>query len=263
MQLSVDEIVRYAYDAGYRGLELAAISAISLAEGGAPESTNNTAYPDKPGYKPVAAGAVPEYSLGPLQINIGPGAHNYTEAQIRDPASAFKIAYTDFGSDFNQWSTYGTGPGHTNASAAYLPEVAAAIARMEGLLVEGGQVPSQPSTTTFGGSVGNAPTLQQQYSLTDADFRTGGSAAPPSAQTVALGREDIGNAITGGATGAIDALKATGESVVTLIKWLTNPSHWWRIFFLLAGGALMLVGLGIYLRPEVELQPPTPIRMAA
>lgn len=261
--LSVDDIVRYAYNAGYRGLELAAISAISLAESGGNTQAHN------PG-----TAAIPEDSWGPLQINLK--AHpQYSIAQVTNPAEAFRIAYSDFGSNLNAWSVYKNG-----ASSRFLPQVAAAIARLFGA---GPPAPTPAASTEpfipIGGgrsvAVAPAPTLTDQYGLTDADFAPGGRAAAPTADEftgVTIKPPETGSAgllknwlkfavnppgataeflTSYGVGDALSAVADTGGAIVALAKWLTAPEHWWRILFTVAGGALVIVGLGIYLREPV------------
>ena len=85
--------------------------AIALAESsGNPDAIDNTARPDLPGYHPPTIGNLPEYSVGPWQINIV--AHpNYTAAEMLDPLQNAKAAYAISGGGqlWGAWSTYGGG----------------------------------------------------------------------------------------------------------------------------------------------------------
>lgn len=105
-----DPIAQAAYNAGFRGKDLVTAIAIALAEGGSSSSTNNTLYPSLPGYKPPAAGAQPEYSVGPWQINLL--AHpDITEVAARNPQGAANYAYglATSGNGFSNWSQYSNG----------------------------------------------------------------------------------------------------------------------------------------------------------
>ena len=86
-------------------------AAIAQAEsGGNTAVILNTAYPNLPGYRPPAQGALPEYSVGLWQINEL--AHpQYTTAtlltQIGNANAAVKIA--NGGASFAAWTTYKDG----------------------------------------------------------------------------------------------------------------------------------------------------------
>lgn len=108
--MATDPIAQAAYNAGFRGKDLVTAIAIALAEGGSSSSTNNTLYPSLPGYKPPAAGAQPEYSVGPWQINLS--AHpDITEVAARNPQGAANYAYglATSGNGFSNWSQYSNG----------------------------------------------------------------------------------------------------------------------------------------------------------
>ena len=83
-------------------------AAIAQAEsGGITSRINNTAYPNLPGYHPVAPGNLPEYSVGLWQINTL--AHpQYSVAQLLTPlgnAQAARAISSD-GTKWGQWSTF-------------------------------------------------------------------------------------------------------------------------------------------------------------
>jgi Lysozyme like domain len=103
--------------AGGAAIDAATAAAIALAEsGGSTTPINNTAYKDRPNYRPPLPGNLPEYSVGLWQINIY--AHpQWTEAGMLDPAQNAKaaVALRDSPPFFNNWSTYTDG-----AYAAYL-----------------------------------------------------------------------------------------------------------------------------------------------
>lgn len=104
-----DPRAQAAYDAGFRGNDLLTAIAVSLAEGGNPLATNNTLYPDKPGYKPPTGKNLPEYSVGYWQINLSPDAHGnkISEADARDPFKSAKYAYElAQKNSFTPWATY-------------------------------------------------------------------------------------------------------------------------------------------------------------
>jgi hypothetical protein len=95
------------------GSEVTADTAASIAQaesGGDTTRINNTAYPNRPGYHPVAAGNLKEYSVGLWQINML--AHpSYTEAQLLTAAGNVKaaLAISVEGSSFGAWSTFTSG----------------------------------------------------------------------------------------------------------------------------------------------------------
>jgi hypothetical protein len=234
--LNADQIVKYAYDAGYRGLELAAISAIALAESGGNTQAHNAGTPGHP-----------ENSYGVLQINLA--AHpQYTIAQVTDPAQAFKIAYSDFGSQFSQWTTYTGGQ-----SASYLVEVGTAIARMLGSASSPPSSGIEPAQTTYGAPV-SGPTPQQFDPLafkSDVAAVTnggGGSGVTPVVSPAGVSDALSGISDISGTIGS--SIKDAFSPIADLIKWLLRPEHWWRIFFVAGGSALFIVGISIYLRPE-------------
>jgi len=69
-------------------------AAIAMAEsGGNAGAINNTAYPDRPGYRPPGPGARPEYSGGIWQINTGPGGNtDLAGYDLSDPEQNAKAA---------------------------------------------------------------------------------------------------------------------------------------------------------------------------
>lgn len=117
--LSATQLEQLWLDAGGAASDAATMAAIALAEsGGSTTATNNTAYPNKQNYSPPRAGNLPEFSIGPWQINIY--AHpQWTEAGMLDPAQNAKAALTlrDSPPYLNNWSTYTRG-----TYAAYMPQ---------------------------------------------------------------------------------------------------------------------------------------------
>lgn len=97
------------------------MAAIAMGEsGGNPGALNNTAYPDRPGYRPPAAGALPEYSGGLWQVNTGPGGNtDMAGLDLSDPhqnAQAARAILDRQG--LGAWSVY------TNRSyEQYLPQM--------------------------------------------------------------------------------------------------------------------------------------------
>lgn len=51
-----------------------------------PDAVNNTAYPDRPGYRPPGEGHLPEYSVGLFQINVRAHPALAAAYNLRDPA---------------------------------------------------------------------------------------------------------------------------------------------------------------------------------
>ncbi len=86
-------------------------AAVALAEsGGRLNALDNTAYPDKPDYHPVAAGNSPEFSVGLWQINWV--VHRtYSVDQLFGAADNARaaIAVSDDGRAWGAWSTYNSG----------------------------------------------------------------------------------------------------------------------------------------------------------
>jgi Lysozyme like domain len=95
------------------GSEVTADTAASIAQaesGGDTSRINNTAYPNRPGYHPVAIGNLKEYSVGLWQINML--AHpSYTQASLLTAAGNVKaaLAISVEGSSFGAWSTFISG----------------------------------------------------------------------------------------------------------------------------------------------------------
>ncbi len=118
MNLTLDQLRADAIAAGFSGAALETILAIIPHEGGyVSDAINNTAYPTLPGYHAPGAGAVPEYSVGPLQINAL--AHYQSSGMtfgqyvnyLRDPLNNLKEAYkiSNGGLNFLPWSSYAQG----------------------------------------------------------------------------------------------------------------------------------------------------------
>lgn len=97
--LSMIQVARYAYAAGFRGQDLRTIVAISQAESGFNPQAHN---PGGPGD--------PENSYGLWQINLV-AHHDITAQQAMDPQQAANYAYKLFIHDggFTDWSTYTSG----------------------------------------------------------------------------------------------------------------------------------------------------------
>ena len=93
-----DTLAASAYEAGFRGRELVRAVAVSLVESeGNPAATNRNLNPPP--------GQSPELSVGPLQINLLAHGGNITEAEARDPRSAFAYAwklFNDAGGTFSR-----------------------------------------------------------------------------------------------------------------------------------------------------------------
>lgn len=95
------------------GLESAADTAAAIAQaesGGDTSRINNTAYPSKPDYHPVAAGNLKEFSVGLWQINLL--AHPlYTETQMLTEAgnAGAAVSISSGGLSFSAWSTFQSG----------------------------------------------------------------------------------------------------------------------------------------------------------
>ncbi|MHB8502636.1 MAG: hypothetical protein ACYDHE_17070 [Candidatus Acidiferrales bacterium] len=118
MNLTLDQLRADAIAAGFSGAALETILAIIPHEGGyVSDAINNTAYPTLPGYHAPGAGAVPEYSVGPLQINAL--AHYQSSGMtfgqyvnyLRDPLNNLKEAFkiSNGGLNFLPWSSYAQG----------------------------------------------------------------------------------------------------------------------------------------------------------
>ncbi len=135
MNLTLDQLRADAIAAGFSGAALETILAIIPHEGGyVSDAINNTAYPTLPGYHAPGAGAVPEYSVGPLQINAL--AHYQSSGMtfgqyvnyLRDPLNNLKEAFkiSNGGLNFLPWSSYAqglvpTGSGVTPVSIGPIP----------------------------------------------------------------------------------------------------------------------------------------------
>lgn len=110
------EAVEAAYLAGFRGDGLRTIVAIAGAETGYVDSTNNTARPGREWFRELtdaerAAGIVPEFSVGPLQINLEVHESAISEARARDTFDAMRYAFSlsQGGVNFWPWSTFALG----------------------------------------------------------------------------------------------------------------------------------------------------------
>lgn len=102
--MTIRDCVLAAIAAGFRDDALATIVAISGAESG----YDAAATADTRGRTDFPQGISPEFSVGPLQINLL--AHpDIAEADARDYGKAFAYAYTlsAQGTDFSPWSTFG------------------------------------------------------------------------------------------------------------------------------------------------------------
>lgn len=86
-------------------------AAVAQAESsGDPKRINNTAHPNRPGYKKPGKGAQPEYSVGLWQINML--AHpTYAEKALLDPLQNAGAAadISNDGGNWSPWSTYTSG----------------------------------------------------------------------------------------------------------------------------------------------------------
>lgn len=192
------------YRAGLRGSALVRGVAIGILEGGSSSSTANVPNP--------APGNLPEYSVGPWQINLLAHGNQISEAEARNPDSAavFVVGlYQAAGGTFaHDW---------TNADAALngqgSPEL---LARA--------QVAQQRATAAVA-SLGLAQGTQPNTRT----ISTGGSGAP----------------IIGG---LLDAGSAASQLAANLL----SRAFWARIGLTAGAIALMVIGLLLYFRRDVE-----------
>ena len=138
--MTATEMAIAARAEGFTGDGLVIIVAISGAEAGYEDETDNTARPNSPGYRAltpeeIALGWLPEYSVGPLMIDLEIHTE-ITEADARTFDGAARWAYgaSQQGTVFTAWSTY-TGAGMPAGSQppylAHMDEARAAVAATE------------------------------------------------------------------------------------------------------------------------------------
>ncbi len=133
-------MARSAIAAGFTNNGLVTIVAISGAESGwSSDATHNSSRPGSPDYVPltpqqIALGWVPEYSVGPVQIDLELHSE-ISEADARSFDGAAKWAWINSaqGAIFTIWSTY-TGAG--GQQATYLDYINAAEAAIQSLVDE-------------------------------------------------------------------------------------------------------------------------------
>lgn len=132
------------------------MGAIALAEsGGSTDAIHNTAYPDKPNYRPPTPPNLPEYSIGPWQINIY--AHTqWTEAEMLDPAQNAKAAVELEGNKagLGNWSTFTDGAYKTYFQTALAAEPAA-----ERVALQRVKPKVSPPVISFSGKVESATAI--------------------------------------------------------------------------------------------------------
>lgn len=144
-RLSVGQIYNAARKAGFAPARAAIATAIALAEsGGDPGAHCDDCFP-----------GVHEDSRGLWQINVV--AHPQMAGwNLYDPATNARAAFaiSNGGRNFTPWSTYGTGPGHTNAAAGLLPKVYKEIGGNPPDTVPGADVPAGGSSSSGGATDG-------------------------------------------------------------------------------------------------------------
>ena len=145
MSLSVDDVARLAYDAGFRGETLVTMTAVAMRESrGNPRAHNRNA-------------RTGDDSYGLWQINmigaLGPARRAQfgitSNDQLLDPATNARAAFilSNRGTSTQPWTGYRAGVG-VSTYAQWIPAARAAAQR-----VEAGGGPSSPVSSTAGAAV--------------------------------------------------------------------------------------------------------------
>lgn len=140
MSLTVDQVARVAYAAGWRGEDLATAIAIAYRESGFDPQAHNAKPPDN--------------SYGLWQLNmlnaLGPARRAQwglsTNEDLFDPATNARAAYALWRqAGWRPWTTY-----RSNAATAYLPVAREAAKRVEATGGAGGSSTDGPVVTPVG-----------------------------------------------------------------------------------------------------------------
>lgn len=206
-----------------------ALWAMQGESGGNPEAT---------GDKGVAIG------LFQIQSNVN-FPNRPSAAWLKNPTNNIRYAaymYTQAGNKFSDW-----GDG-TNGQGPYDPETgrgqfgALGNNPFPGDIGSGtGSLPNSPASGAGAIPVG-FPVPNPFDGLPD--WMNPGNFPWPSAPDTG----DIPG--VGAATGAFEGAQTFFSGAVNIIKWLLDPHHWFRLFFIAAGSAMIGFGLYLYVRGD-------------
>lgn len=239
--LSDAQIAAAARAAGFSGESVAIAVAVALAE-----SSGN----------PRARNAVPpDNSYGLWQINMlgsmGPARRQQfglsSNEQLYDPTTNARAAYaiSSQGRNWKPWSTY-TGQTYR----MYMNRGQAAAGNPAGSVPGAGQV-----STGTGGSIiqtnwspGSSGAVQVE--LDGRDFLEGllGSGG----MGWMLPDEDGGGGVLGVGSSIIRLLMQWTTALIKSAAWLGDSDNWVRIAQVIAGGGLVIAGVGLIARPAVN-----------